>query len=171
MLDTSPLQSSGNLRHVTNRLHRTTWTPPATDNGSTPNEGPPVLAIDKTVIIDGEQVDRSGEFVLDAFSSAVLLEFWGGAIDGVSDAKRYWTFLNQVMSDEVWADFKAWCAAAQVYDMNELIFYVDQMIEAVSARPTQGQPPSAGGLPETQTGSTDGGAPEPATGEGQGSAL
>ncbi len=171
MLDTNPLQVSANVRHVTNRLHRTTWTPPATDNGSTPNEGPPVLAIDKTVIIDGEPVDRSGEFVLEAFSAFVMLEFYGAALEGMSVTQRYWEFLNQVMTPDVREDFKAWCAAARVYDLAELIHYIDEMIAAVTGRPTQGQPPSAGGLPETQTGSTDGGAPEPATGQGQGSAL
>jgi hypothetical protein len=37
----------------------------------------------------------------------------------------------------------------------ELMHYVQQILEEISGRPTEGQPDSAGSLPGTQTGSTD----------------
>ena len=60
--------------------------------------------------------------------------------------------------------------ADPVIGVNELMTYINAMMEIVSGRPTEGQQSSDGSLPETPTESTDGTAPEAVT-QSEGSAL
>lgn len=90
----------------------------------------------------------------------VALDLGRASDDGTPEAEKMailYKIITKIVVEEDQARFERLLRDADpVITGVELMDYVRQILEEISGRPTEGQQPSAGSLPATQTGSTDG---------------
>ena len=148
------------------RIHRAVYVPPA-DAPAEPTDENLFLEIDRKVWEDGVLVDRTTRFPLIGHINPVTLMRHVGK----TNLTGLWRTLEKSMAPETIDDFEQWADDVGMRDLRELIYYIDQMVEAQVARPTGGQPPSPDGLPPTSTGSTGSGDSAPVTSPPEGSPV
>lgn len=106
---------------------------------------------------------------VDELPGVVALELGKASDDGLSEAERMGILSGVVDAMVIESDLKRFddqlrtimtpppvgMKRPQVIRAAELMFYLQQVLEEISGRPTVGQPASAGSLPSTPTGSMD----------------